>query len=209
MISVPARLSLPLSVLDFRDMTRAEIIEKIANSAGLDRAVVDTVLNSLAEAAYCNQSDNFLLPGFGTIQIVDGAPIRKPGTGEMVARPRCNVEFRFDTLAKERILSTDNQLAGENSPNAKRKLPQIKLEPNTSDLAVAGIEFLENLKTKLGGDPDWVQCPDAPTCCGVEMTFYAQIDSNINNEFNIADGGMLYVFCCDHCSNSSSKMQCY
>lgn len=61
---------------------------------------------------------------------------------------------------------------------------------------------------KLGGDPDFIQPPHWPLCpsCEAKMAFYGQLDS-INDEFCIADVGMIYVFLCFDCSKSASIVQ--
>jgi hypothetical protein len=50
---------------------------------------------------------------------------------------------------------------------------------------------------QLGGEPQWIQQDRTPICseCGEKMTFYGQLDS-INDEFNLADCGLVYVFVC-------------
>jgi hypothetical protein len=50
---------------------------------------------------------------------------------------------------------------------------------------------------RLGGEPTWVQDDQTPVCsqCHLPMTFYGQLDS-INDDFNIADCGLIYVFVC-------------
>jgi hypothetical protein len=63
---------------------------------------------------------------------------------------------------------------------------------------------------KIGGEPDYLQekenlnCPD----CGKKMTFYAQLDS-INDQFCIADCGMIYVFICFDCCETKAIIQSY
>ncbi|MCF7816574.1 MAG: DUF1963 domain-containing protein [Kiritimatiellales bacterium] len=60
----------------------------------------------------------------------------------------------------------------------------------------------------LGGSPDFIQEDKWPTCseCHEKMTFYAQLDS-INDEFCIADCGMIYVFVCLECNEVASFIQ--
>ena len=82
------------------------------------------------------------------------------------------------------------------------------------------------LGTKLGGEPDWIQSPNVPTCsgCCAPMTFVAQIDSaEHQNELNplskdpiheeqdymFGDAGMIYVFFCFDCGETKSVFQCY
>lgn len=63
---------------------------------------------------------------------------------------------------------------------------------------------------RLGGNPDFLQDTDWPSCpdCGEKMIFYAQLDS-INDEFCLADCGMIYVFVCLECNTVESFMQSY
>lgn len=61
---------------------------------------------------------------------------------------------------------------------------------------------------KIGGKPDFIQQEIVPTCpdCRSPMTFFAQLDS-LNDEFNIADCGMIYVFICFGCNETRSIIQ--
>jgi len=63
---------------------------------------------------------------------------------------------------------------------------------------------------RLGGVPEFIQEAMIPACpdCGVRMTFYAQLDS-INDEYSIADCGMVYVFVCFDCNTVSSFIQSF
>jgi len=63
---------------------------------------------------------------------------------------------------------------------------------------------------KLGGAPDFLQGEDWPKCpdCGEKMTFYAQLDS-INDEFCIADCGMIYVFVCLDDNSVQARIHSY
>ncbi|QHM73336.1 DUF1963 domain-containing protein [Mixta intestinalis] len=63
---------------------------------------------------------------------------------------------------------------------------------------------------KLGGSPDFIQggvWPDCPEC-GEQMSFYAQLDS-INDNYCIADCGMIYVFVCFDCIEVKSFIEFY
>ncbi|MDX9701455.1 MAG: DUF1963 domain-containing protein [Candidatus Auribacterota bacterium] len=63
---------------------------------------------------------------------------------------------------------------------------------------------------KLGGEPDYIQSKEVPICpeCRKEMIFYAQLDS-LNDEFCIADCGMIYIFICFDCNNVVSFIQSF
>ena len=189
--------------------TRTAIIRSLSERTGIDVDLVEALLINLAELAYSSAQNGFLLPGFGTIRVIDGDLLRIPGTGEMGPGPK-KVEFNFDSAAKDRLLSTGDStehLEAENTTG--RTLPEIALRLENSDLDRANITLDEPSKTKLGGTPDWIQYPQIPTCCGREMTFYGQIDSNFDDSYDIVDAGMLYVFCCDDCAATRSVMQCY
>jgi hypothetical protein len=81
------------------------------------------------------------------------------------------------------------------------------------------------LRSKLGGDPDWEQEPEWPSCpeCGGQMAFVGQIDSIEHDEeanahridavhgdqhFMFGDVGMLYIFICWNCNETKAVMQC-
>jgi len=62
---------------------------------------------------------------------------------------------------------------------------------------------------QLGGEPKFVQAVEEwPSCpsCHERMTFYAQLDS-INDDFCIADCGMVYIFLCFGCFTTASFVQ--
>ena len=115
---------------------------------------------------------------------------------------------------------------------SKRKyLPEIrvKLELVRPGDSAIPLDYSDNLgmRTKLGGEPNWIQGDDTPLCadCGKEMVFVAQIDSieheNVHNplnfdflgprvdEFTFGDVGMIYVFFCFHCYQPSCLVQCH
>ena len=61
---------------------------------------------------------------------------------------------------------------------------------------------------QLGGEPNFINRPLWPSCRSGHgrMTFYGQLDS-INDEFCLADCGMIYVFVCFDCYESVSLVQ--
>jgi hypothetical protein len=63
-------------------------------------------------------------------------------------------------------------------------------------------------RNKLGGAADFLQGAEYPECdsCGGRMNFYAQLDS-LNDEFIIADCGMIYVFVCFECIETKAIIQ--
>ena len=80
-------------------------------------------------------------------------------------------------------------------------------------------------RTKLGGEPDWIQNEETPSCpyCYTAMTFISQIDSvehqsksnphSVNalsddRKWMFGDVGMIYVFFCFECTSTTSVSQC-
>lgn len=61
---------------------------------------------------------------------------------------------------------------------------------------------------RLGGEPYFLQDREHPQCklCHKDMTFYAQLDS-INDDYIVADCGMIYVFLCFDCFEVVSFVQ--
>jgi uncharacterized protein YwqG len=98
----------------------------------------------------------------------------------------------------------------------KKILPEFKLiaEPITDDakrtprFKWAGPEI--GTRHQLGGIPKFLQESEFPTCpdCNKEMTFYGQLDS-INDDYCIADCGMIYVFICFDCLETKSIIQSF
>lgn len=95
-----------------------------------------------------------------------------------------------------------------------KKLPEfaIRLEPMTDEARGAlGFKWASEevgRRSKLGGEPDFLQDEDWPICpdCGEPMSFYAQLDS-LSDKFIIADSGMVYVFLCFGCNETKSIIQ--
>jgi hypothetical protein len=62
---------------------------------------------------------------------------------------------------------------------------------------------------QLGGEPTFLQKAEYPICsCRKRMRFYGQLDS-INDEFCLADCGIIYVFVCFDCFETQSILQSY
>jgi uncharacterized protein YwqG len=93
------------------------------------------------------------------------------------------------------------------------EIPEIKLVPTPeTEEAKSAVGYKYNNEAghrhKLGGKPDFIQNEEWPTCCGKNMTFYAQIDS-IGDKYDLADCGMIYVFVCFDCFNTKSILHAY
>jgi hypothetical protein len=97
-----------------------------------------------------------------------------------------------------------------------KTIPPFKLLPQPLDEAAASLPKFRyappevGTRHKLGGRPDFIQGDDYPICreCAQRMTFHGQLDS-INDEFCLADGGMIYVFVCFECLETKSLLQFY
>ncbi len=95
-----------------------------------------------------------------------------------------------------------------------KTIPPFKLTPvplNEDSAALPPFKWAGGAigtRHKLGGEPQFLQSPEWPSCrsCGGKMTFYGQLDS-INDEFCIADAGMIYVFVCFDCSETHALIQ--
>ena len=95
-----------------------------------------------------------------------------------------------------------------------KKIPPFRLEPkalNNEAMNLKKFKWADDeigTRHKLGGEPDFIQGEDVPICedCGHKMSFYGQLDS-INDEFCIADCGMIYVFFCFDCNSTKSIVQ--
>ncbi len=94
-----------------------------------------------------------------------------------------------------------------------RPIPPFKLIPKPLNEEAAALSNFKwagegvGHRHRLGGKPDFLQPIDVFKCnCGEEMTFYAQLDS-INDEFVLADCGMLYVFVCFDCFETKVILQ--
>jgi hypothetical protein len=92
-----------------------------------------------------------------------------------------------------------------------KKIPPFKLTPEPqNDEARAMSKFKwapkeVGTRHRLGGEPEFLQNELWPNCvaCRKPMTFYGQLDS-INDDICIADCGMIYVFLCFDCFETTS-----
>jgi hypothetical protein len=97
-----------------------------------------------------------------------------------------------------------------------KKTPPFKLvmEPMTEEASkLPKYEWADEemgTRHQLGGEPEYMDVNEYPSCndCGERMTFYAQLDS-VNDEFDIADCGMIYVFICFDCFETKSIIHGY
>jgi len=97
-----------------------------------------------------------------------------------------------------------------------KKIPPFKLVPEPQNDDAKNLPKFKwatkeiGTRHQLGGEPKFLQSASWPSCptCREEMTFYGQLDS-INDVICIADCGMIYVFICFGCFQSSSMVQSY
>lgn len=98
----------------------------------------------------------------------------------------------------------------------KKEIPAFKLimQPLSEEAAnMPKFKWAEEgvgERHQIGGTPTFIQKQDIPHCkeCNEEMTFYAQLDS-LNDEYCIGDVGMIYVFVCFDCLETTSIIQSY
>ena len=110
-----------------------------------------------------------------------------------------------------------------------RLLPELRvaLERVPPGQRAVPLDYPDNLglRTKLGGEPEWIQGGEIPDCphCGNAMTFVAQIDSVEHDsrhnplrrdclgeqDYMFGDVGMIYVFFCFECCQPACVHQCY
>lgn len=97
-----------------------------------------------------------------------------------------------------------------------KRIPAFRLKPIPMEEAASnlpGFEWAEDdvgKRHQLGGEPGFIQHDEGPKCpeCGESMTFLAQIDS-INDEFCLADCGLVFVFVCFGCVEVKAFIQSY
>lgn len=97
-----------------------------------------------------------------------------------------------------------------------KKIPAFRLIPKPLDKEAEALPPFKwadkevGKRHQLGGIPKFLQGDEFPTCpdCGEKMTFYGQLDS-INDEYIIADCGMIYVFICFDCNETKAIIQSY
>lgn len=95
-----------------------------------------------------------------------------------------------------------------------RRFPEIPLLPSPTTAeggATVGFKWAgptAGHRHKVGGDPDWLQGPEVPSCpeCHTPMSFYGQLDS-VGDDMTLVDVGMIYVFVCFDCYTTKSVLQ--
>ena len=91
------------------NLTKSQIAAEIATKFGITQKTATDILEFIAELAYQNAKDTFMLPGIGKLVLVDRKARvgRNPATGEQIQIPAKRVvKFRVARAAKDAILGT-------------------------------------------------------------------------------------------------------
>jgi hypothetical protein len=95
---------------------------------------------------------------------------------------------------------------------AQAPFPEHRLRAEEESAEDADVSDNDAPRTKLGGEPDWIQPRDeTPDCetCGQPMVLVAQVGWSDRGPDLIADLGMLYFFTCRDCFGSRVVDQHY
>jgi len=88
-------------------MTKMQTVAALAEKTGLPKAQVERVLDELANLAYGQARNGFMIPGIGKLVLVNRKARvgRNPATGETIQIPaRQVVKFRVAKVCKEAVL---------------------------------------------------------------------------------------------------------
>lgn len=96
------------------------------------------------------------------------------------------------------------------------EIPPFRLRPEPLNEEAAALPPFkwapEEIGTRhqLGGKPQFLEEKHWPSCvhCREKMTFYGQLDS-INDQFDLADCGLIQVFVCFDCYETRAIMHSY
>ena len=89
-----------------KGMTKAEIIGHMAEKSGLTRKQVGEFFDQMAQLAYTEAPNGFIVPGLGKLVLTERAARmgRNPKTGEPIQIPaKKSLKFRFAKEAKDAI----------------------------------------------------------------------------------------------------------
>jgi len=90
-----------------KPMTKAEIVDHLANKVGTTKKEANDFLNEFVELAYKQAKKDFTIPGLGKISVGKrkARKGRNPQTGEEIKIPAAKVlKFKFAKAAKDRAL---------------------------------------------------------------------------------------------------------
>jgi len=88
-------------------LTKSQIIEALAEKAGVEKKTAENMLDCLAQLAYEHAKDEFTVPGIGKLIVVDrkARVARNPQTGAEIQVPaKKALKFRVAKAAKDAIL---------------------------------------------------------------------------------------------------------
>lgn len=162
--------------------------------------------------------------GLGEFRVKGEMPDEKTMLNPVTGAPMSLPKSAFLKLKLKPALDIDN-------PPPRELLKEYKIilqEVPEGEESTGSDDDNVGFRSKLGGEPNWIQEPDVPVCpdCEIPMTFVGQIDSieqmkYTHNDsliielptpgikYDFGDAGMLYVFYCFHCSHTESVFQCY
>lgn len=89
-------------------MTKAQTVAALAEKTGLAKSAVNQVLEELANLAYKEAKNGFVIPGLGKLVLVQRKARmgRNPKTGEQIQIPaKTVVKFRVAKVCKEAVLA--------------------------------------------------------------------------------------------------------
>ena len=89
-------------------MTKTQTIAALAEKSGLSKVQVVGLLEDLANLAYVEAKNGFILPGIGKLVLVNRKARvgRNPATGETIQIPaKTVVKFRVAKACKESVMS--------------------------------------------------------------------------------------------------------
>ena len=124
--------------------------------------------------------------------------------------------------AAQDVINELNDLARKSLSQNVPVFPEVAVSLKLSPSARASSASSKlGHRTKLGGEPHWVQMDETPACddCQMAMTFIGQIDSiamqsnalgktlMAKKSFMFGDAGMIYVFLCTGCYKAKAVVQ--
>jgi nucleoid DNA-binding protein len=187
--------------------SKDDIERELAQRTGLSTDKTRELIESLADIAYREAGDGFLLRGFGEFIVVLGPETTgtNPFTGRpVVFRGPPVIQFTPDSISKERFLKRRGTPVEQPwGYDQGQPIKEVRLQPNTDDWEEATGSSSGGTSCKLGGSPNWIQADETPICCGIATQFCGQLDLS---ELNGPE--MLYVFFCNRCYSPSSIYQC-
>lgn len=89
-------------------MTKTQTVAALAEKTGLAKAQVEQVIDELANLAYSEAKNTFVVPGIGKLVLVQrkARTGRNPATGATIEIPaKTVVKFRIAKVCKESVLT--------------------------------------------------------------------------------------------------------